>query len=88
MIYNIFNSLILRKNVFDSDGSSVIADNSTNDQIWSGEELFTDKIEPIIYNGVAIIGGKDIITKGIGIVRWSWTDDEGKIYTKELNNVP
>ena len=49
--------------------------------------MFTDNIEPIISNGLETIGGKDHITKGIGKIRWSWTDDEGKLHTKELNNV-
>ena len=41
--------------------------------------MFTDKIEPIIYNGVESIGGNDIIPKVIGTVIWSWTDDEGQL---------
>ena len=49
--------------------------------------MFTDKIESIIYNGVATIGGEYLIKKGIGTVIWSWTDDEGKLQTKKLNNV-
>ena len=49
--------------------------------------MFTDKIEPIIYDGVANIGGKDIIPKGIGTFNWSWTDNEGKLHTNKLNNV-
>ena len=46
-----------------------------------------NKIEPIIYNGVATIGVKYLITKGIGAVSWSWTDDERKLHTKKLNNL-
>ena len=49
--------------------------------------MFTDKIDPIIYNRVVNIGGKDIITKGIVTVSWSWTNDEGKLHKKKLNNV-
>ena len=63
---------------FDSDGSTVIVDKYANSDIFSEEEMFYDKIEPIIYNGVANIGGKDIITKGIGTVIWYWNDDEGQ----------
>ena len=40
--------------------------------------MITDKIYPIIYNGVA---------KGIGTVSWSWTDDEGQMYIIKLNNL-
>ena len=49
--------------------------------------MFTDKIERIISNGVVTIGGRDLITKGIGTVIWSCNDDEGKMHTKRLNNV-
>ena len=50
-------------------------DNSSNAHIFSEEDILTDNIYPIIYNGVATIGGKDIITKGIGTVICSYTDD-------------
>ena len=30
--------------------------------------MFTENIDPLISNGVENIGGKDIITKGIGTV--------------------
>ena len=49
--------------------------------------MFTDKIETIIYNGVATICGKDLIPKGVGTVSWSWTDDEGQLNSNKLNNV-
>ena len=49
--------------------------------------MFTEKIEPIIYNGVETMGGNDIIKKGIGTVIWSWTDDEGHLHTNKLNNL-
>ena len=51
---------------FDSDVSSVIVYNSENSHIFLKEDMFTDKIEPIIFNGVANIGENDIISKGIG----------------------
>ena len=40
--------------------------------------MFTYNIEPIISNVVATIGGKDVITKRVFIVRWYWNDDEGQ----------
>ena len=49
--------------------------------------MSTDKIGPIISNGVVTIGRKDLIPKGIITVRWSWTDDEGQLQTNKLNNV-
>ena len=41
--------------VFDSDGSTAIVDNYGNSHIILEEDMFTDKIYPIIYNGVATI---------------------------------
>ena len=55
--------------VFDYNGSSVIVDNSVNAHIWSEEDMLTENIYPIIYNGVETIGGKYIISKGIDTVR-------------------
>ena len=49
--------------------------------------MFTENIEPIIYNLVATIGGKDTITKGVGTVIWSWTYYEWQLYTNKFNNV-
>ena len=72
---------------FDSDGLLRIVDNYANTNICSEECMFTDKINPIISNGVENICGSDIITKGIVTIRWSWTDDEGKFHKKKLNNV-
>ena len=49
--------------------------------------MFSDKIEPIISNGVANIGGKDIIPKWIGTVICYCTDDKGQLHTNKFNNV-
>ena len=49
--------------------------------------MFTDKIYPIISNGVSDISGKYIISKIIGTVIWYCTDDEGKLNRKKMNNV-
>ena len=43
---------------FDSDGSTVIVDNYANASIRPKEDIFTDKIDPIISSGVTTIGGK------------------------------
>ena len=37
---------------FDSAGSIVIIDNSANAHIFSGEEMLTNKIDPVVSNGV------------------------------------
>ena len=49
--------------------------------------MFTDKIEPIIYNVVANICVKDTIKKVIIIVIWSWNNYEVKLNTNKFNNV-
>ena len=36
---------------------------------------------------MATICGKDLIPKGISTVSWYWTDYEGQLHTKKLNNV-
>ena len=48
---------------FESDGSLVIVDNSANARILSEEDMFTDKIEPIISNLVEKIGVKVLFLK-------------------------
>ena len=68
MPHTLFKSVIIRKLRFDSDGSSVIVDNSDNDQICSEADMFTEKIESIISNRWLTIGGKYLIPKGIGTV--------------------
>ena len=72
---------------FEFDESPVIVDNSDNGNIWSEEEIFADKIDPIIYNGLGTIGRKYPITKGFETVIWYWTGDEGQIHTNKLKNV-
>ena len=69
------------------DGSSVIVYTSTNDHIFSEGDMFTDKIELIISNRVATIGGKYLISKGIRTVSWYWIDYEGGLHKNTLNNV-
>ena len=49
--------------------------------------MLADKIDPIIFNGVTTIIGKDLIPKRIGTVICSCNDDKGQLHTKKLNNV-
>ena len=72
---------------FNYDGSALIFYNYANSHIFPEEDMFTDNIQPIIYNGFATISGKDMIPKGIGIVIWYYTDDRGQLHIKILNNV-
>ena len=89
MICHILSSILesLEQLGFDSDRSLVIFDNSANAQIRSEEDIFSDNIETVISNGVETIGRKYLIQKGIVTFSWYWTDDEGKLHKKILNNV-
>ena len=71
---------------FDSDESSLLVDKYANAHICSEEEMFTENIDPVIYNGVETVDRKDLITKGIGTVSWYWTDDEEQLH-KIFNNL-
>ena len=46
--------------------------------------MFTDKIEPIVSNGVANIGGNDLNQKGIDTVIWSLELLLGETAQKEI----
>ena len=48
---------------FDSYESSVIIDNHYNYHILSEEDIFTENIDPIIFNGVETIGGNILFQK-------------------------
>ena len=72
---------------FDSDRSYSIVDNSNNYHTLSEEEMFTNKIDSTIYNGVATICENDIIPKWIGRVSWYCTDEDEQLYTDKLNDV-
>ena len=54
---------------FDSDSSTVVFDISANAHIFSEEDMITHKIEPIISNGLATIGGTDILARTILMMR-------------------
>ena len=49
--------------------------------------MSTETIEPIIYNVVATIGGKDLIPKVIRTVICYWNDDERQLHTNKLYNL-
>ena len=51
------------------------------------EDMFSEKTDPITYSRLETIGGRDIITKGIGAAIWYCTDDEVKLNKKKFNNL-
>ena len=71
---------------YDTDGIACILDNSANAHIWSIRSSFVT-FQPIDSCKVATIGGTDHRATGIGTVKASWQDDNGKSHTYELQNV-
>ena len=87
MSHTLLKSGIIRKNVFDFYGSTVIVNKYANAHICSEEYMLTDKIDTTISNGVENIDEKYLIIKDIGTFSWSCTDDKGQHHKKKLNNV-
>ena len=72
---------------FDPDGSTVVVDNSANAHIINDKNLFVgDILELDGKTGVATIGGTDHKPSGIGDIKLSWKDDEGKSRSYVLHN--
>ena len=71
--------------VFDSDATTVLLDNCSNTHICNDKKAFIH-FESEVQDSVNNIGGKSK-AQGIGIVRWSWTDDEGKVHQRDFKNV-
>ena len=68
-------------NIFDTDASFVVCDNSANTHICNNRYMF------VIFNEttaglVATIGGKLNQPAGIGTVKWTWKDDSGAVHTE------
>ena len=66
---------------FSLDCDTVVCDNSANAHICQHRHMFVGeigKIDPI--TGVTTIGGEDLRPSGIGTVKWSWDDEEGKTH--------
>ena len=49
--------------------------------------MFVGKLHEVDIFWVATIGGTDFKPTGIGTVKWSWKDDEGKSHTHRLERV-
>ena len=46
--------------------------------------MFFGKLYEVDISGVTTTGGTDFKPTGIGTVKWSWKDDEGKSHTHRL----
>eukprot|EP00957_Ditylum_brightwellii_P171547 13060257-Ditylum_brightwellii.AAC.1 len=63
---------------FDTDGSTVITDNSANTHIFNDKSFFVGEIAEMDPNtGVAAIGGTDHRPQGISDAQILWKDDDG-----------
>lgn len=80
---NIFNmdSNGTRTETFDSDGATVVLDNSATGHICNDKSMFVDGIQPVDDEYVATINGKANAATGIGTVEWTWLDDDGRKHT-------
>ena len=72
--------------LFDTDGDSIVCDNSVNTHICKNRDMFVDFKETTV-GMVATIGGKLNRPAGIGTVEWKWKDDYGKTHTYCLEQV-
>jgi hypothetical protein len=72
---------------FDTDTEFVVCDNSANTHVCNNKSMFTE-LHPIENpTHVATIGGRNTLPSGIGQVKWSWSDDNGKKHEYTLKKV-
>jgi hypothetical protein len=72
---------------FDTDTTFIICDNSSNVHICNDKRMFQDLKDVTSPNVVATIGGKNSSPSGVGTVKWTWKDDDGKDHTFIFENV-
>ena len=73
---------------FDSNAETALIDNCANTHIWNRRHQFSDFREiNKAQRGVSTIGGKPHFAEGIGDVKTSWRDDNGKIFYHMLKGV-
>ena len=71
---------------FDSDGTTVVCDNSATGHICNDKSLFVGELRPATGECVMTVGGDDR-PAGVGTVEWSWLDDDGERHTYRLHDV-
>ena len=72
---------------FDTDGSTVICDNSANVHICHDKRMFISAIRRTDKHYVATIGRNRNVASGMGTVMWRWKDDGGKLHDVEVHDV-
>ena len=71
---------------FDSDSSIIVCDNSVNVHICNNQSMFVGELRSVPNTKVATIGGKGHPASGIGTVKWSWTDEDGKSHEYKIED--
>ena len=73
---------------FDSNAETALADNCANTHIWNNRRNFiTFRSLDTSKQGVSTIGGQPHFAEGVGDVKTSWKDDDGKVFQHTLKNV-
>ena len=72
---------------FNTDTDFVICDNSANTHICNNKKMFTQYRDLTDIRHIVTIGGKNSKPTGIGSVKWSWQDDNGRTHEYELQDV-
>ena len=87
-VYNVDDKVRQSSDNFtlDTDSSFVVCDNSANTHICNNRGMFTS-FQETTSGMVAAIGGKLNRPGGIGHIKWSWKDDNGKEHTHHLEKV-
>ena len=73
---------------FDSNAETALVDNCANTHIWNNRRNFiTFRSLDTSKQGVSTIGGQPHFAEGVGDVKTSWKDDDGKVFQHTLKNV-
>ena len=72
---------------FDTDSSTCVCDNSANVHICNHKSMFDGPLTKTDKHYVATVGGVKNSASGMGTVRWSWRDDNGKTHSQDIKNV-
>lgn len=71
----------------DTDSSVMVCDNSANVYVCNHPNMYVEDLSPVKSHRVVTIGGKGHAPSGIGTIRWSWCDGQGKKHEYLVENV-
>ena len=86
-VLNLDNASSSSSMSFDSDSSTCVCDNSANVHICNDKSMFIGPITKTDKHYVATVGGVKNSATGMGTVRWTWKDDNGRPHTYDIKNV-